>query len=144
MFIEQNNITYQVLIDIEDVNKIKKYKWYLNKKGYVITHTYHKLCSVLLHRFIMNAPKELQIDHLYHNKLDNRKSQLKLCTNQENSTNRQGQHGINFDKRRNKWYARICVNYKEYFLGSFDLYNDALFARQQAEQKYFNRGVVCE
>ena len=78
------------LIDIEDVEKIKPYKWRLCKgksTDYVYGSkdgvTYHKL-----HRVVMNCPEHLVVDHLEHNGLDNRKCKLKVCTQEENLKNR--------------------------------------------------------
>lgn len=45
--------------------------------------------------------------------------------------------GVNFRKDRNKWIATICKDYKIIRLGSFDLYEDAVAARLQAEIDLF-------
>lgn len=44
--------------------------------------------------------------------------------------------GVNFDKRNNKWKARIFHLGKRINLGSFSSYEDAVQARQYAEKQY--------
>ena len=41
------------------------------------------------------------------------------------------------DKSRKKWKAEICVDYKKIMLGRFDIIDDAIRARKDAEAKYF-------
>lgn len=79
----------KAIIDLDDIEKVSKYKWYVDKNGY-IRHDY-KDGTIYLHRYIMNvhhyfAPDNY-IDHINMNKLDNRKSNLRLCTNKENMEN---------------------------------------------------------
>ena len=81
-------IRAKVLIDKEDVEKCKRYKWKLSYYGYVI-NSFHKL---RIHRYIMGLGSyeidKRVVDHIFHNKHDNRKSQLKICTLSENSNNK--------------------------------------------------------
>lgn len=76
--------TGRALIDIEDVEKIRKYKWYMNPKGYAVY--VNKRC-IQMHRYIANPPQHLVIDHINRNKLDNRKCNLRICTQKENVAN---------------------------------------------------------
>ena len=89
-----------------------------------------------LHRFLMNPSDDMVVDHINHNRLDNRKQNLRLCTQGENLRNKKVK-GVAFDKRRNKWYARIMINRKNLHLGSFDTKEEAIEARKQAEIEYF-------
>lgn len=58
------------------------------------------------------------------------------CRNQKiRKDNSSGVKGVTL--KGNKWYARISVNKKRIFLGSFDDLNDAKSARIKAEQKYW-------
>lgn len=56
--------------------------WYMNPRGYILGG------QKLMHRVIMDTPKGLVVDHLNHVKWDNRKVNLKNCTNSENSSNK--------------------------------------------------------
>ena len=60
-------------IDIDDLERVKKYYWSIDAYGYV--NTFKNNTKIKMHRFIMNCKKddEMVIDHINHNKSDNRK-----------------------------------------------------------------------
>jgi hypothetical protein len=73
------------IVDEEDYNNLIKYKWYatLGKSGY-----YAKSNRVgYMHRFIVKTPPNMITDHINHNTLDNRKSNLRICTYGQNKMN---------------------------------------------------------
>jgi hypothetical protein len=83
-------------------------------------------------------------DHINRNGLDNRKNNLRVCTHQENTTNRSlmskntsGFVGVSWCKATNNWRAQIMVDYKGIHLGCFDSKEDAIKARLNAELKYY-------
>lgn len=83
------------LIDIDDIEKIEKYKWSAkyNKNVGFYGQTQERnnrknRKSIKLHRYIMNCPDNLVVDHINHNTLDNRKCNLRNVTQLENSRNR--------------------------------------------------------
>lgn len=129
--------------DLDDYDKIKKYCWCMNKKGYVISYEGRKV--ILLHRLITNCPDDEDVDHIHGSSTlnDNRKINLRICTHHKNTMNRNysantsGCVGVCFDKAKNKWFSRIKVNYKDIFLGYYENFNDAVIARKNAEEKYF-------
>lgn len=109
------------LVDTEDYERVMGYNWHLNRGGYAKNNTVG-----LMHRFIMRVTDpELLVDHKYHNTLDNRKSQLRVCTKQQNQFNSKARKGtspykgVYWDKVRGKWIARITLNYKAKHLGMF-------------------------
>ena len=51
--------------------------------------------------------------------------------------NTSGVTGVSWDKAENKWKAQIGINNKMIHLGRFDNFDEAVKARQEAEQKYF-------
>lgn len=129
------------LINLEDVEKVKGTCWFLHYSKmtngfYVNSATWGKL-----HRYITNCPKNMCIDHINHNTLDNRKENLRICTIIENNRNKKnnesGHVGVHWDKTKNRWTAQIMINYKSIFLGRYKDINDAIKARKQAEIKYF-------
>ena len=65
-----------------------------------------------------------------------------VCTKAENNGNKinntSGYTGVSWNKRQNKWMARITHQYKDVFLGYFTEKEAAIKSRQEAEQKYFN------
>lgn len=85
-----------VLIDEDDFEKIKQYKWYMGTAGYAVTVKHRKGASrkdknkninISMHRLIMGFPKNYIIDHINGNRLDNRKSNLRLVNHVENANN---------------------------------------------------------
>lgn len=128
--------------DLEDYDKIKEHTWHLDAYGYVVTNDN----DIKMHRLVMGVldNPNIIIDHKNHKLQDNRKSELRECSSQENNMNKamldsntSGVTGVYFDKNRNKWATRIGVNYKTINLGRFVNYDDAVNARKKAEIKYF-------
>ena len=129
----------RALIDLEDINKVKDYKWCLSH-GYV----FNQKNNIRLHRLIMDCPEDMVVDHINRNRLDNRKSNLRICTIQQNSMNRDIQSnntsgivGVYWEKSRCKWCAQIMLNKKNIFLGYFNTKEEAIKVRKQAEIDLF-------
>jgi hypothetical protein len=104
--------------DDEDYELVSKHTWYLNTNGYAVTEIRHK--QQKMHRMIMGVtdPKVF-VDHINGNPVDNRKSNLRLCTNAENCRNQKvhknsqsGVKGLYYCKRRNQWKAEIMLQGK--------------------------------
>lgn len=83
-------------------------------------------------------------DHKNANKHDNRKENLRDATHSQNNMNRgvqsnstSGITGVRWDKRQQKWTAKIKINKRTISLGSYVLKEDAIKARKEAEEKYF-------
>lgn len=121
-------------VDLEDYEKIKDYYWYKDACGYLRADIDNK--SVLLHRFILNPPNGMVVDHHNHDKSNNKKYNLRVCTQAQNCMNRDAK-GVYFDKARNQWRAYIGLNNKYIHLGRFNSEEEALQARKLAEEKYF-------
>lgn len=84
-----------------------------------------------------------EIDHINHNRLDNRISNLRVVSRAENgrnqsicSRNKSGVCGVYMNKSMGKWHAQIRVDGKAIHIGYFDDINDAAAARKKAEEKY--------
>lgn len=130
----------RALIDLEDIDKVKNTKWcLLSKIGYVCDSDKN-----YLHRLVMDCPDNKVVDHINHNKLDNRKSNLRICTQSQNMMNKRkqcnnssGVTGVYLDKKYNKWQARIIYNKQIIHLGYFNTKEEAIEARRQAELEYF-------
>lgn len=125
-------------IDKDDVDLVKQYTWCINQ-GYVINRD-----GVMLHRLLTNAPSYKDVDHINHNKLDNRRCNLRIVFDYENlwnqkisKNNTSGATGVYFDKDSNKWIALICVNRENKYLGRYPSFEEAKNARKQAEEKYY-------
>ena len=134
-----------ILIDTEDVGKIKGYTWY--RIGRYIG-TQKKKKSILIHSLIMESSEGKVIDHINRNTLDNRKINLRVCTQSENlintclrTNNKSGIRGVKYYKAYDKWTAYITFNKINHFLGYFKLKEDAMAAREKAEKVYFTLEV---
>lgn len=134
-----HNEVARTLIDLEYVDVVKDYKWYSKQEGYVFNNKVG-----YLHQFIMNPPDGMVVDHINHNPLDNRKENLRICTQHENTMNKStycnntsGILGVNWSKQNGKWLARIQVDGKHIYLGYYDTLEEAAEVRRQAEIEYF-------
>lgn len=83
---------------------------------------------------------EKQVDHVNGDRSDNKLINLRSVDRVENmknmkrpSTNTSGHVGIRRDTRIDKWTARICVNYRDHYIGSYDDIKSAIDARKAAE-----------
>lgn len=143
--IEINNNVYgkfECLIDLEDVEKIKDYFWNIRKdKRHPKCTPYvestqqinEKLKRIHLHRYLTNCPKDMVVDHINGNNLDNRKCNLRIITQQKNTLNRNNSEnvGVSYIKRDKTWIAYITINGKTKRLGSYSTKEGALERRNQ-------------
>ena len=130
-----DNLGNSFWIDTEDLEKIRPYYFSLHgDDGYFSSVIKGK--RVYLHRFIMNAPKDMVVDHVNHLREDNRKCNLRVCTKNQNNMNLSCK-GYYFNKKYNKWQAYITLNGKRKSLGTFEKEVDAKEARKIAEKEYF-------
>lgn len=114
------------LVDDEDYDELMKYKWCFSS-GYAIRRMPRPFSKTIrMHRIIMKAQKNQEIDHINMDKLDNRRKNLRLCTHPQNhqnilkhKDNKTGFKGVTFYKNRNKFGARIKYNGIEIHLGLF-------------------------
>lgn len=135
-------------MDEQDVTLVSQYKWHLLKGGYAATSIGGRKNKkmIYMHRLIISAKDGEFVDHLDHNKLNNIRSNLRICNQSQNGGNSRSTisnkktskyKGVYWDKSRNKWASRIKVNYIGKFLGRFDLEEDAAKAYNDAATIYF-------
>lgn len=74
------------LVDDEDLEILSKFRWYLSMKNRVFT-IMDRPGVVTIHRFLMNPPDDLIIDHKDHNPLNNQRDNLRICTWRNNNQN---------------------------------------------------------
>ena len=101
--------------------------------------------TVYLHRAIVRCPKGKVVDHINGNPFDNRRINLRICSNANNirhrvklnKNNKNGKCGVYH--LGDRWIATIKHNRKRIDLGKFRLLEDAIDARRKAEQKLWGK-----
>lgn len=161
MFLTRRDGTIiETIFDAEDVLKVQShpYRWgvhYERRIGnfYVVSviRDGNKYRQVRLHRFITNCPEGYVPDHINHNTLDNRKSNLRIVPQAVNLQNKNGAYkssksgvrGVYWHKVTGKWYARVCLNGKEVYGELFANFEDACRAVNEARKRiYENKEAV--
>ena len=100
-----------------------------------------------MHWVVIGKPKKgFVTDHINGDGLDNRRGNLRICTqveNRSNSTrnknNTSGYKGVMWRKKARKWVVKICVNYRLIHLGYFDDIKEAAKAYNDAAIKYHKK-----
>lgn len=146
---------YKVLIDDEDFEKVTKLTWHTNigcdKNRYIYfdsTKVYDPKkgwATIRLHRLLLSIElyDKRKVDHINGNTLDNRKSNLRICTNQQNCMNSKksknnttGYKGVTYDREREMYRAQIMTNRKQKYLGLYMSPELAHIAYCEASIKY--------
>lgn len=133
---------YIALVDDEDYDHLCVFKWCFDGSGYAIrgvTLPNGRRSTIRMHRHIMGNPKGLEIDHIDNNRLNNQRSNLRICTRVENSCNMSkpkintsGYKGLRFCKRTNKWVAQIKHHKIARSIGYFNTKEEAARAYDKA------------
>lgn len=141
-------IIHLTLVDDEDYDELMKYRWCLSSKSYVICNNYYaqgKRIPLIMHRHILQPSPELFVDHINHDKLNNRRSNLRVCTGSQNMMNKvkraDNTTGFKGVGKRSEYiskpyYAQIKVQTKRLHLGTFATPQEAHEAYKQAALKY--------
>lgn len=147
-FDTKGNLKGTIIIDKEDFDCVKNYQWHIENSrrnlqyGQASTNGLLPTKTIRIHKIII--PNAIQVDHINHNGLDNRKSNLRACNNRENNCNKSfqrnpksGYTGIRYNEKVGSYYVRIMVHKKEISLGHYKTLEDAIEARKQGELRYF-------
>ncbi len=138
------------LVDDQDYEELSRHKWSAFKSGKTWyarrgfgPRSHQK--QVYMHQQILNPPPGLQCDHINGDGLDNRRCNLRVCTQSQNQHNRRLQggtsefKGVHWYKAQNKWRAKITHNGKRYHLGAFPDETDAARAYDNAAREFFGK-----
>lgn len=125
----------EFFIDSEDLDIVEKYIWRVSN-GYIRTK------EVYLHRLLLNNPKCV-VDHIDGNRLNNCKSNLRVCSQKENSRNSISKggsskyKGVSWLKRDKRWYSSIMKDGKTYNLGCYKDEDSAAIAYNVKAKEFF-------
>jgi hypothetical protein len=142
-------------VDDADFDRVNAFKWY----AYKDRNTWYARRSVpsekaggrfsaavLMHRFILGAAKGQPVDHINGDGLDNRRQNIRVCSSKDNARNSKrslantsGKKGVHWDAAAGRWRARICVDRKLIYVGSFRDLDAAAAAYDAAAVKYFGQ-----
>jgi hypothetical protein len=90
-----------------------------------------------MHRFIMDCPRDKEVDHINHDGLDNRRENLRIVTKSQNAHNRRNVLGYSYIGYRKKWKAKIMIDGRSKFLGYFNTEGEAAQAYATAKATIF-------
>jgi hypothetical protein len=127
----------RAIVSPEDYERLAEFKWHSARHGRTI-YAQHGTGSakagrrrgylVMMHREVMGVVDERYVDHRNHNGLDNRRTNLRIATWEENCWNKRKPNknsssiykGIMWNKRRSTWEVMIGYKGKKIFIGYFD------------------------
>ncbi len=129
------------LVDDEDYDEVSRYKWHAQwnskTRSYYAVRTEGKVPyrhAVRMSRQIMNTPNNLLCDHIKHDTLDNRKSELRNVTSSQNSQNRITRNNClghkNIVPHGSGYRVKVIAGNKT-FLKTVRTLNEAIYLRDQ-------------
>jgi hypothetical protein len=116
-------------VDAADGDAVRRHRWHavwIYNCFYAATVLRSNKRRTYLHRFLMQPPDGMEVDHINGDPLDNRRANLRVVTHGENLRNQKlrtdsksGFKGVSFDKDRGTWYAYVNSKKARKFLGRF-------------------------
>jgi hypothetical protein len=153
IFIRGKGCMHEALISTSDLPKTMSLNgtWYADwserTKSFYVKGTYKdnngKRVNVRLHRWLINPPSHLLVDHFNHNTLDNTRENLREVDYRQNALNRQGANrnnltsgvrGVCWNITNRKWESRISINGKRKTIGLYADLKDAKNAVEKARK----------
>lgn len=144
-----HNTGSEFLFDDCDYDVVTEHTWYETNRGYIMTRLNRKE-QIFLHRLLIFGAEgskensEYMVDHINRNTLDNRRSNLRKVTPQQNAWNsgvrknsQSKVRGVSYYEPTQKWRAVISSNGEYIHLGYFDNKSDAEDARKMAEAELY-------
>jgi hypothetical protein len=125
---------YEALVDEADLDMVGAFRWSMSSWGYVVRYTRvgGKRLVVFMHRELLGLTPgdSVQVDHIHGNKLDNRRENLRICTNAQNQQNRRYRparpyRGASWDAKAKRWKAYATLDYKQRWLGYYSTQEEA-------------------
>lgn len=139
------------VVDADDAALLSQWKWSYTDTGYAVRFQRigradgrRRKVTIRMHRFILGAPRELEVDHINGDRLDNRRANLRLVTDAQQRQNegvcRGGSSlfkGVTRSKERGRWEAQIKHQRRRIYLGRFRDEVEAARAYDAAARELF-------
>lgn len=143
---------YEALVDDRDYERVARFNWFVCIKPHSrIIYGQRaerfgggRRKTILLHRFILGiADSKIFVDHINHDGLDCRRSNLRACTMSQNCRNRRktihkatsGFKGVSFDTESGKWLSQLWIGKRNKKLGRFQTELEAAKAYNEAARQ---------
>lgn len=149
-YLSLQNSNELCMVDDLDYENLLKYKWYIMKNNYVrasFRSLKRKDNRIGIHRYLMNCPDHLVVDHIDGNPLNNQRSNLRLATNSQNICNSKKQKntlskyiGVSYSKTENrtkKWRAACEKSNKMIYIGRYQTEIEAALAYNEKVKEIF-------
>lgn len=130
------------VVDASDFDAIKNIAWTVDARGYVVGRPPNSVRPVTLHSLLMQVDTGMVADHINGDRRDNRRKNLRVCSQKENARNAASKNALSGFKGvsctpNGKWRARIMVDGKEVNLGRFVTKEEAGAAYNRAAIEHF-------
>lgn len=132
------------IVDADDYDFLMQWKWYFNN-GYAARKPN---IQIYMHRLVARTPTGMDTDHINKNTLDNRKTNLRICTRSQNNGNSKKRgggkassiyKGVCFHRAAAKWMAQIGTKDRNIYLGLYDSEEEAAIAYNLGSSQYFGK-----
>lgn len=140
------------LVDPKDIERLSKWSWsFSGVNGYARRGertSADKQKTIYMHREILKCPDNVEVDHANRNKLDNRRSNLRLATSRQNKINKatinrtSGYRGVFWHEKSRMWFAKIGINSKSKNLGYFASKKEAAKAYDTAARQHHGEFAI--
>lgn len=117
------------IVDDEDYELVAQFKWHTMANSN--SHHVYAATKLRMHRLIVKPPPGYMVDHINGDTLDNRRCNLRICTNAQNQQNTQSRggtsqyKGVSFQVKSGKWMAAFQFDGVRYYCGAWDTEEDA-------------------
>lgn len=138
---QKSEVVNHFWIDAEDLQKVRYHKWRIDTNGRIITgNSTKKRPRTEITHILIECPEDKVVDHIDEDTRNNKKSNLRICTQAENlcnkhfmSNSKTNEIGIHWDKSRHRYAPEIQKDGKRYHLSRYKTIEEARYARYIAE-----------